>query len=157
MQQHKFKPFEKVISTSTNEKDVWTCGIYSHENDKYYVINGVHLDKTRTLVLPYDENEHLVGTHDIPQESVEVNLELMELIVVFDNLYDLAENNIDVCISSYIGVENGMFKVTVNNVWKYAIPFEKFNPKDMASTWKEVLYVSYDGKIRKANYELIGD
>ena len=62
--EHQFKPFDKII-VRDSEEETWMCDFFSHyEKDvtyKYVGISDAHRD-----CLPYEGNEHLVGTYDNP-------------------------------------------------------------------------------------------
>ena len=62
-----FKPYDKVL-VRDNEYDNWQCGLFSHydEDDEYpYCCVGCHY----AYCIPYDGNEHLVGTTGEPKEG----------------------------------------------------------------------------------------
>lgn len=65
--QHEFKPFEKVL-VRDNAEDVWTPSLYGlyTENSSYphFVIGG-----SWKLCIPYEGNEHLIGTTKNPEEE----------------------------------------------------------------------------------------
>ena len=57
--EHQFKPFEKVL-VRDSFNDVWRASFFSHikENDRRYVTTCV----TWKFCIPYEGNEHLLGT-----------------------------------------------------------------------------------------------
>lgn len=59
-----FKPFEKVLARDT-ESDKWECTFYSHFDSKgrynHNTISGVYV-----MCIPFEGNEHLVGTTKNP-------------------------------------------------------------------------------------------
>lgn len=59
--EHQFKPFEKVLVRDSID-DVWRASFFSHikENDGRYVTTCV----TWKFCIPYEGNEHLLGTTD---------------------------------------------------------------------------------------------
>ena len=63
-----FKPFDKVL-VREQSTDEWKCDYFSHaQNDgviTYYVCIGGEFLKC----IPYEGNEHLVGTTDKPKEE----------------------------------------------------------------------------------------
>lgn len=60
---HHFKPFDKVLVRDTNNQE-WQCNFFSHKNE-----NSVHCTSLSWLqCIPYEGNEHLVGTKDMPDE-----------------------------------------------------------------------------------------
>lgn len=63
-----FKPYDKVLVRDDDENDNWQCGLFSHydEDDEYpYCCVGCHY----AYCIPYEGNEHLVGTTDEPKEG----------------------------------------------------------------------------------------
>ena len=63
-----FKPFDKVLCRDDDD-DVWKANLFSHEahalSYPYYVCGGNFYKKC----IPYEGNEHLVGTTDKPEEN----------------------------------------------------------------------------------------
>lgn len=58
------KPFDKVL-TRANDNDAWVCNLYSHRMKDYYVVLNAELAKQ---CIPYEGNEHLLGTaNDCPE------------------------------------------------------------------------------------------
>ena len=57
--EHQFKPFEKVLVRDSYD-DMWRASFFSHikENDGRYVTTCV----TWKFCIPYEGNEHLLGT-----------------------------------------------------------------------------------------------
>lgn len=60
---YKFKPFDKVLVRDAGPFDVWKAGLFSHCNDNGYSCNGAYWAEC----IPYEGNEHLVGTTDKPE------------------------------------------------------------------------------------------
>lgn len=62
---HEFKPFDKVI-VRNNDGCAWIVDIYSHPaiNGKHWCIGGLC-----KYILPFEGNEHLLGTTDKPKEE----------------------------------------------------------------------------------------
>ena len=61
---HEFKPFDKVLVRSSDEL-FWSCDLFSHiDNGTYVCIGGGW-----SQCIPYEGNEHLVGTTDKPKEE----------------------------------------------------------------------------------------
>jgi hypothetical protein len=54
------KPFDKVL-TRANDNDSWVCNLYSHRIKDYYVVLNAEL---APQCIPYDGNQHLLGTTD---------------------------------------------------------------------------------------------
>ena len=137
----KFKPFQKVLIRRSWLKE-WMCDFYSHHNELYHSTLTLHQVDDNNI-LPYEGNEHLVGTTDSPDE--EVRLEEGELIIVFDDYQKLFDNIS--CVRKFIRVLNTVFETNAAN-WDYAIRFSDFNPNDMKATKAKILCVK-NGKIIK--------
>ena len=137
----KFKPFDKVLVR--DHEDVWHCDIYSHynENAKGHVTLSI-FDVSDIHILPYEGNEHLVGTTDYPDE--EVRLEEGELIFVDDTISD------DIVLWNFTRFaqvsSSDSFATKFGNIFKYAIRFSDFNPNDMVATKAKILCVK-NGKV----------
>lgn len=138
-----FKPFDKVLVRDS--QDVWQIDFYSHWNKDYaqhvilsYGDGVIFKDKD---ILPYEGNEHLLGTLNMPEEEFKKD----EYYVFLDTP------------SLYIGI-SGIFG-TVHYVtrhrfvrggmsWEYAIPLSKFNPNDLEETKKHILCVKKGRVVR---------
>lgn len=59
-----FKPFDRVLMRG-NDASLWKAGHYSHEWDGKYCVSGDYYAQC----IPYEGNEHLVGTTDKPKEE----------------------------------------------------------------------------------------
>lgn len=60
---HQLKPFDKVL-VRMNDKCDWVCNIFSHmDSDNEYVC----LYMRWPLCIPYEGNEHLLGTNNKPE------------------------------------------------------------------------------------------
>lgn len=58
-----FLPFDKVlVKDDMKDGSVWTCGHFSHIANGYYICGG----RSYKYCIPYNGNEHLVGTADAP-------------------------------------------------------------------------------------------
>ena len=59
---HQFKPFDKVLVRDIDEQE-WECSLFSHiDEEDYYVCVG----SWWLQCIPYEENEHLLGTKNKP-------------------------------------------------------------------------------------------
>ena len=58
-----FKPFERVLVRDGNN-DKWCVGLYSHPNGLEHIVAG----GTFLQCIPYEGNEHLVGTDKSREE-----------------------------------------------------------------------------------------
>lgn len=139
--QNQFKPYDRVIARY-EDTDKWICDLYSHRDKEvlhlHVLVSGRIIEEHN--ILPYEGNEHLVGTSYSPDE--EVQLEEDELIIVFDDRERLLDNS---CVRKFRGVLNSVFETNAA-YWNYAIRFSDFNPDDMEETKKHILCVK-DGKI----------
>lgn len=156
-QRKKFEPFERIILKRKNDigyTKLWTCAEFSHYDELWVaVVGGNEYDLNMYDVLPFEGNEHLVGTSDMPEEEVE--LKEGDIIITFDNLRDidmpfevsinqfkhLNESSIHVCIKDY---ETEFIAYS-----NFCIPFSQFNPNDMEETRKHILCVK-NGKLVRA-------
>ncbi len=62
--EHQFKPFDKVL-VRDDENDKWICSFYSYQSKDdypYVTISGIY-----TYCIPFEGNEHLVGTSNSPK------------------------------------------------------------------------------------------
>ena len=63
----KFQPFQKVLVKDCEEGmfNVWHCDLFSHisKEGKYFAVSGMWDE-----CIPFEGNEHLVGTKDDPKE-----------------------------------------------------------------------------------------
>lgn len=62
----KFQPFQKVlVKDSDVDFSVWRCDLFSHvsKEGKYFTVSGMWDE-----CIPFEGNEHLVGTKDDPKE-----------------------------------------------------------------------------------------
>lgn len=63
-QEYEFKPFDKVLVKDHDEDSEWRCGLFSHKNeDGLYICVGSIYEQC----IPYEGNEHLLGTTDSPE------------------------------------------------------------------------------------------
>ncbi len=66
-QEHRFKPFEKVL-VRDSDSFVWQAALFSHYSaDSYYPYKTTNRGFTQCI--PYEGNEHLLGTTDQPEEQ----------------------------------------------------------------------------------------
>lgn len=161
MEQKRFKCKDEVIYSysvfdidrSKNISIRYAYGVFSHyeeyQGKESAVINGFHYNLDETEILPYEGNQHLVGT--LPIEYF--TLEKGEPLVVEDYLDILAEGfgkimNFD----SIEETEANPILASNNNScygWKYCIPFNKFKLNNAEENRKNILMVS-NGKLVKA-------
>ena len=62
--EYEFKPKEWVL-TRDNDDDEWTLNIFSHMHGEYFYCVSTMWEQC----IPYDGNEHLIGTSDSPEEK----------------------------------------------------------------------------------------
>lgn len=62
--QHEFKPFDKVL-VREGEGMTWRCNFFSHKDGSFYASP----DSLWVQCIPYEGNEHLVGTTINPEEE----------------------------------------------------------------------------------------
>ena len=145
MKEHKiFKPFDKVLVKQCDDA-VWGCKFYSHWiGDLHEHITTDGMDVADEDILPYEGNEHLVGTTTNEPEE-EVTLEEGEYLFVINDIVETPTwwNLIHLDFVNryaFFDVEGGK--------WYYAIRFSDFNPNDMEETKKHILCVK-NGKVVK--------
>lgn len=67
----KLKPYDKVLVRNA-DKCHWQCELFSHNNNnkifKYACTGGCYI-----YCIPYEGNEHLVGTTKSPDDNDETN------------------------------------------------------------------------------------
>lgn len=138
--EHKnFKPFDKVLTKYGN---VWIADTYSNyiqSEELHLTYRGAFRDYE---ILPYEGNEHLVGTPNEPEE--EIKLQEGEWIVAFDNLEKFNKGEAG-AIRLFRHILENWFQ-TDGWSWNYAIRFSDFNPNDMEETRKHILCVK-NGKV----------
>ena len=66
---HQFKPFDKVLVRDRDEQE-WECNLFCHigEEGLYYCVSSWWLQ-----CIPYEGNEHLLGTTNKPEVNNETN------------------------------------------------------------------------------------
>ena len=70
-QEHEFKPFDKVLVRFDKEDDddVWSVDIFSHYTGNGTLYRCMLGTYKKDCIIPYEGNEHLVGTTDEPKED----------------------------------------------------------------------------------------
>lgn len=135
----KFKPFDKVVvMLNTSKGGVWTISIFAFDNGEnvQFLIGSIPKSAIAGM-LPFEGNEHLVGTKYKPEEEVE--LKKGELVYVFDSIENIEDFIIGLRKFAGICGDTILSKNKIN--WKYCIPYSKFNPNDMEETKKHILCV----------------
>ena len=141
-----FKPFERIL---VRDGGKWTPDIYSYyrtEINKHWCLSCGWMEDDN--ILPYEGNEHLVGTTDEPEEEIE--LMEGEWLMVCNTITDqpdewmlrylLWAQDDNICIQSV------RFAYPDPCGYNYAIRFSDFNPEDMEETKKHILCAK-NGKI----------
>lgn len=147
-----FKPFDKIIIKSKSKNhaisNVWGCAEFSHYYGDYIVFAGGHAYNIDTFdILPFEGNQYLVGTSDVPEE--EVVLKQGDIVIVFDDFDSFYFNGrFDGTLSTFNHCSKTDIITSDNTPWRYCIPFSKFNPKDMEETKKHILCVENNRLIR---------
>lgn len=156
MEQEKtFKPFEKVLVRNSDE-EVWCPAFYCYYDKKRNSHSTSQGICSVARIIPFADNEHLVGTTDMPEE--EIRLEENSICVFSNNKHEL-ESGFGT-MARFRRLDGGHFPLKdafciyyANNSeshYYYCIPISKFYPKDTEFTKKEILTVK-NGKIVKAN------
>ena len=148
----KFKPFERVI-TRFRDKN-WMCDLYSHYNAKinrHVTFGFCYL--ADDCILPYEGNEHLVGTTDSSDE--EVRLEEGEWVAYYDEddkefkhwkIGAFKEFVTDPQGGGFFEINTYPKSEHCNFVNQKIVRFSDFNPNDMEETKKHILCVK-NGKV----------
>lgn len=136
--EHKqFKPFDKVL---IKYGKVWVIDFYRN----YVESSNLHLTLTGTSydneILPYEGNEHLVGTTNEPDEFM--------LGITYDNDLEPDLNGVIMLgkIKSLTKANETEYFDFGNFTKMYAIRLSDFDPNDMEETRKHILCVK-NGKI----------
>ena len=61
--ERKFKPFDRVLVRDSGD-GVWNAGEYSHFDGENHMV----MSQGWSQCIPYEDNEHLVGTNQAPDE-----------------------------------------------------------------------------------------
>ena len=142
----KFKPFDRVL-VREGKQWPWRATFYSHYNPityHHYTTSGAPINE----ILPYEGNEHLVGTSDEPDE--EVRLEEGEWVMyAFGGLVSIYP--LDYKLGKFIKINEGDNTITIQDSDAVRgsskfIKFSDFNPNDMEETSGHILCVK-NGKI----------
>lgn len=145
-----FKPFDKVIFKYKNKSYIWVCGFFSNyeDGDIYLIGNDVAFSLDEYDILPYEGNEHLVGTTDDPEEEVKLGECEYVLGIYFDArwhphlkdpfLFGKVKGLIKLVDCEYF--DFGVFNLM------YVVRLSEFNPNDMEETAKHILCVK-NGKV----------
>ena len=141
----KFKAFDRVLIKDINGK--WQIDFYSYwdkDSENHITMSyGGSLDITDEQILPYEGNEHLVGTTDSPDEEVKL-LDTEKVMAYTHNENWIYATHINVLL-----VE-GLFYVILTNgediKVKKVVKFSDFNPSNMEETRKHILCVK-NGRI----------
>lgn len=140
-----FKCKDEIIYR-LRDTDLWQYGIFSHYNvssGDVHIVGGVISKNWK--ILPYEDNQHLVGTTDNPEE--EITLEQGELVVVSEMAGDISVGS----IRHFSKVNNDFIYCYSTNedytiAWHYCIPFKDYNINDIGETKKHILHAR-NGKL----------
>lgn len=151
MEQKKtFEPFERIIVKGRYSSPFfWTCELYSHCIGGFmYAVGGRIYEIENYDILPFADNETLVGTSEMPCEDVV--LKPMEFIFVLDTLESMDELS-KIVLGRFVCLNGDKIGIAddMRHYWSYCIPFSKFNQNDMEETRKHILCVK-NGKLVRA-------
>ena len=141
-----FKPFDKVLVRYVlYDGNTWVVDLYSHYSYNHHVCVGMSEVRDNDI-LPFEGNEHLVGTTNEPEE--EISLKRGECLMVIDKI-DLSPCTWELRYFSYTDetrfrtyyIETQKEERSCAAGWKYAVRFSDFNPYDMEETKKHILCV----------------
>lgn len=146
----KFKCKDEIIFRFSKERQ-WKYSVFSHydsDGKTIHIIGGTI--STQWEILPYKDNEHLVGTTDEPEEQF--GLERGDLVVVGDFLGDdtiLGSIRKFLLVTKHDGIMCYMTDPNAPSVWQYCIPLSKYDINNVEATKKEIL-TTRNGKLIKA-------
>lgn len=140
-----FKPFDKVLYR-INKRQPWTPSFYQYEACFSHFVMGISSHITDKNILPYESNEHFIGTCNEPEE--EIILKKGELIICSDSI---------LCLSEGLGVINDYKEIVGHSItsrngvgYSYCVPMSKYDPDNLEETSKWILTVKND-KLVKVN------
>ena len=138
--------FRRKISFGNGTLYTWDYGVVTYEDKGIiHLVGGIYVSYREYDILPYEGNEHLVGTPDSPYgERMEVELEEGEIIFASNDrnmLYDCIG-----VLERFKEVSGNKFVSYNYDKYDFAIRFSDFNPKDMEETEKHILCVK-NGRI----------
>lgn len=87
--ENKFKCKDEILYryNSADSKSEWRYGIVSHYKENVLILIGTMIDLNYYNIIPYKDNEYLVGTYDTIEE--EIKLKKGERIICNNVLYQL--------------------------------------------------------------------
>ena len=145
-----FKPYDRVLVRDSDDR--WQIDFYSRWNDEekqhITLAYGDGLVLLDSDILPFEGNEHLVGTTDEPEEEIELKEGEWIFVCSFPEQFEAGWN-----LRQFKLIQEKRIYVTdryASNYtnYNYAIPFKDFNPYDMEETRKHILCVK-DSKVVK--------
>lgn len=94
MEKHEFKPKEWVLTRDDDDED-WKLNIFSHKGeDCFCCVSSVWCQ-----CIPYEGNEHLLGTTDDPEEKLKEEFKFGDKVKCFtgdewvDGLFVMADDS----------------------------------------------------------------
>lgn len=148
-----FKPFDKVIVKIN--RDIWHVDLYSAWNEKMGGHQTLRANNGCSIhdkwILPYEGNEHLVGTSDDPDEEVKLVDGEWMLASLSTNRSLTDPVNYTVIRFWELDIDDfddTRFKDDRGCFWDYVIKFADFNPDDMEKTSKNILHIKNGRVVR---------
>ena len=141
-----FKPFQKVLVRTASDKK-WNpdfISYYDEDANKYYCIGLAYTSIED--ILPYESNEHLVGTTNEPEERIQVKY--WEWIMALSGCLEKPSNEPSDWYLEQFNHISGEENIETKRGCHYCyfIRFSDFNPNDMEATKAKILCVK-NGKI----------
>lgn len=138
----KFEPFEKVL-TRMGPGKTWEPDLYSYssQTNLHKTIGGCW--KSDRDIIPFEGNEHLVGTTDEPEE--EIVLKEGEFILCHDFI-EMIQDGVGT-LSKYVGLVVDNIKCKAGT-FHYCIPMSKYNQNNLEETRKWILKVKGDKLVK---------
>lgn len=141
---YKFKPYDRVLVKDSNNR--WKIDFYSYFNNEYnahHTMSYSLYQVPHNEILPYEGNEHLVGTTDEPEEEIE--LKEGEWVICSDNAKNYS-SEWTTALVKFDHVCNSLFHAKDYGMWNYVIRLSDFDPNNTEETIKHILCVK-NGKI----------
>lgn len=148
-----FKPFEKVLTNdySSHSDSIWTPDFYAYSDGQKHYTVGTTVGYSDEEIVPFEGNEWLCGNSGNPDNGVEMAegdwLFVSQSKGTDMKYWQLARYNNVIYVSTY----GYCFQDTEGNAWKYAVPFDRFDPRDKNGTNKEILEVIDKKIVRSVN------
>lgn len=155
-----FKPYDKVLLTAKDPQNYgWFCAMFSHYlngNYAFRLMGGKICNLSEYDILPYEGNEHLIGTSDAPEEPVYISTGEWVMAYMGTGVFGTSTDPSAYKMCCFRSISDDDRILVFNQCIcsepievAYIIPFSKFNPTDMATTVKYALVAKNGTLIKK--------